>query len=77
MNPSVELTMSQEHEFVVGAIVGSFGIPVSGRVAPYFGSDMHTWAALISMELAASCVGYFAAECWPTAIHRLAFSVQC
>ena len=45
-------------EFVTSAIVMSFEMLISGRLAPYFGSDIYTWASLISTVLAASCVGY-------------------
>jgi MFS family permease len=46
-------------EFLTGAIVMSFEMLLSDRLAPYFGSDIYTWASLISTVLAASCVGYF------------------
>jgi MFS family permease len=46
-------------EFITSAIVMSFEMLLSARLAPYFGSDIYTWASLISTVLAASCVGYF------------------
>ena len=45
--------------FVSGAIVMSFEMLGSRYLAPYFGSGIYTWAALISTVLAALCVGYF------------------
>jgi predicted membrane-bound spermidine synthase len=45
--------------FVTGAIVMSFEMLGSRYLAPYFGSGIYTWAALISTVLAALCVGYF------------------
>src|SRR5215468_2356334 len=45
--------------FVSGAIVMSFGMLGSRYLAPYFGSGIYTWAALISTVLAALCAGYF------------------
>ena len=44
---------------VTGAIVMSFEMLGSRYLAPYFGSGIYTWAALISTVLAALCVGYF------------------
>jgi len=45
--------------FVSGAIVMSFEMLGSRYLAPYFGSGIYTWAALISTVLAALCAGYF------------------
>src|SRR6516164_9172081 len=45
--------------FVTGAIVMSFEMLGSRYLAPYFGSGIYTWAALISTVLAALCAGYF------------------
>jgi len=45
--------------FVTGAIVMSFEMLGSRYLAPYFGSGIYTWAALLSTVLAALCVGYF------------------
>src|SRR5215475_8579314 len=45
--------------FISGAIVMSFEMLGSRYLAPYFGSGIYTWAALISTVLAALCVGYF------------------
>lgn len=45
--------------FVTGAIVMSFEILGSRYLNPYFGSGIYTWASLISVVLAALCVGYF------------------
>src|SRR5262249_61144989 len=47
--------------FVSGAMVMSFEMLGSRYLAPYFGSGIYTWAALISTVLAALCVGYFIA----------------
>jgi spermidine synthase len=44
---------------ITGAIVMSFEMLGSRYLAPYFGSGIYTWAALISTVLAALCVGYF------------------
>jgi spermidine synthase len=57
--------------FVTGAIVMSFEMLGSRYLNPYFGSGIYTWASLISMVLAALCVGYFigglAADRYPSA----------
>jgi spermidine synthase len=57
--------------FVTGAIVMSFEMLGARYLNPYFGSGIHTWAALISTVLAALCVGYFlggiAADRYPSA----------
>jgi predicted membrane-bound spermidine synthase len=45
--------------FISGAIVMSFEMLGSRYLAPYFGSGIYTWAALISTVLAALCAGYF------------------
>jgi hypothetical protein len=45
--------------FVTGAIVMSFEMLGSRYLNPYFGSSIYTWAALISMVLAALTAGYF------------------
>jgi spermidine synthase len=45
--------------FLTGAIVMSFEMLGSRYLAPYFGSGIYTWAALISTVLAALCIGYF------------------
>jgi spermidine synthase len=45
--------------FVSGGIVMSFEMLGSRYLAPYFGSGIYTWAALISTVLAALCAGYF------------------
>src|ERR1043166_4906390 len=45
--------------FISGGIVMSFEMLGSRYLAPYFGSGIYTWAALISTVLAALCVGYF------------------
>jgi spermidine synthase len=45
--------------FVTGAIVMSFEMLGSRYLNPYFGSGIHTWAALISTVLGALTVGYF------------------
>jgi predicted membrane-bound spermidine synthase len=45
--------------FVTGAIVMSFEMLGSRYLNPYFGSGIHTWAALISTVLAALTAGYF------------------
>src|SRR3954468_8075563 len=45
--------------FVTGAIVMSFEMLGSRYLNPYFGSGIYTWASLISIVLAALCVGYF------------------
>ena len=44
--------------FVTGAIVMSFEMLGSRYLNPYFGSGIYTWASLISIVLAALCVGY-------------------
>src|SRR5262249_36526140 len=44
---------------ITGGIVMSFEMLGSRYLAPYFGSGIYTWAALISTVLAALCVGYF------------------
>ncbi len=46
--------------FVTGAIVMGFEMLGSRYLNPYFGSGIHTWAALISTVLAALSAGYFA-----------------
>ena len=57
--------------FVTGAIVMSFEMLGSRYLNPYFGSGIYTWASLISIVLAALCVGYFigglAADRYPAA----------
>jgi spermidine synthase len=45
--------------FVSGAIVMCIEMLGSRYLAPYFGSGIYTWAALISTVLAALCAGYF------------------
>jgi spermidine synthase len=45
--------------FVTGAIIMSFEMLGSRYLNPYFGSGIYTWASLISVVLAALCVGYF------------------
>ena len=45
--------------FVTGAIVMSFEMLGSRYLNPYFGNGIYTWAALISMVLAALTAGYF------------------
>jgi hypothetical protein len=45
--------------FITGAIVMSFEMLGSRYLNPYFGSGIHTWAALISTVLAALTAGYF------------------
>jgi predicted membrane-bound spermidine synthase len=57
--------------FVTGAIVMSFEMLGSRYLNPYFGSGIYTWASLISIVLAALCLGYFvgglAADRYPSA----------
>lgn len=57
--------------FVTGAIVMSFEMLGSRYLNPYFGSGIYTWASLISVVLAALCLGYFvgglAADRYPSA----------
>ncbi len=45
--------------FVTGAIIMSFEMLGSRYLNPYFGSGIYTWASLISVVLAALCIGYF------------------
>ena len=45
--------------FVVGSVIMSFEMLGSRYLSPYFGSGIHTWAALISSALAALAIGYF------------------
>lgn len=45
--------------FVTGAVVMAFEMLGSRYLNPYFGSGIHTWAALISSVLAALSIGYF------------------
>jgi len=45
--------------FVTGAIVMSFEMLGARYLNPYFGSGIYTWAALISIVLAALMAGYF------------------
>ncbi len=45
--------------FVTGAVVMAFEMLGSRYLNPYFGSGIHTWAALISSVLAALAIGYF------------------
>jgi predicted membrane-bound spermidine synthase len=57
--------------FVTGGIVMSFEMLGSRYLNPYFGSGIYTWASLISIVLAALCVGYLiggvAADRYPSA----------
>ncbi len=45
--------------FLTGAVVMAFEMLGSRYLNPYFGSGIHTWAALISSVLAALAIGYF------------------
>ena len=45
--------------FLTGAVVMAFEMLGSRYLNPYFGSGIHTWAALISVTLLALTVGYF------------------
>lgn len=45
--------------FIIGAVIMAFEMLGSRYLNPYFGSGIHTWAALISSVLAALAVGYF------------------
>ena len=45
--------------FLTGAVVMAFEMLGSRYLNPYFGSGIHTWAALISSVLAALSIGYF------------------
>lgn len=45
--------------FVTGAVIMAFEMLGSRYLNPYFGSGIHTWAALISSVLAALAIGYF------------------
>ncbi len=45
--------------FTLGAVLMGFEIIASRYLAPYFGTGVNTWAALISVVLLALTVGYF------------------
>lgn len=53
------LALIYVNAFVSGAVVMAFEMLGSRYLNPYFGSGIHTWAALISSVLAALAIGYF------------------